>query len=255
MVYHTQIDPIYKKGSSEAAVLLLHGFTATPDIMRPLANHLNEKGWTVLAPLLAGHGATREKLARTSWKDWYQTTEKAFFELKSEFDTVCVAGLSLGGILTLKLVEDHHDEISAIACLATPLFLDNWVQWAVPMIMNTPVRYLYRYQKKMGLDLKDESVAEKIWHIKDMPVGCIHSLMKLQKIVRKDLEKISIPTLVVHAKDDTTAPYRNLSFISESISAPIVETLSLEESYHLITVDHEKDKVAQNVQSFFQRFL
>ena len=50
--------------------------------MRSVANHINELGFTVSVPLLAGHGTTKEALAQTGWPDWYDTALRAFLELK-----------------------------------------------------------------------------------------------------------------------------------------------------------------------------
>lgn len=255
MFYHSQINPIYRKGKKDAAVLLIHGFTGTPDIMRPLANHLHEQGYTVLAPLLAGHGTTRENLAASTWQDWYGTCVAAFEDLKDDHQKIFVAGLSLGGILALKLAEDHPSAFRAAACLSTPLFLEKWVHYALPAIMSTPLRYIYRYQKKMTLDVKDQSVINNIWNITEMPIASIYSLTKLQKVVYKNLAKVIAPTLLIHARSDSTASYENMNVIAGGISSAVTETVTLENSHHLITVDFEKDVVNRKVADFFGRFV
>ncbi len=117
MIPHPQIGPIFRRQDSGRAVLLLHGFTATPDVMRPLANALFTAGYTVLAPLLSGHGGTAERLEESRWTDWYADAHKSFEELKKDHDHVFVAGLSMGGLLTLKLAEDFSTQIKAISLL------------------------------------------------------------------------------------------------------------------------------------------
>lgn len=254
MLYHHQIDPIFKTGLRNAAALLLHGFTGTPDHMRPLANHLHHHGFTVHAPLLPGHGTTREHLAKTGWRDWYAGSREAFQNLKKNHGTVFVVGLSLGGILTLRLAEEFADEVSAIACLATPLYLESWVRFVVLLVARTPLGWVYRYQKKSDIDIKDQSAKQNIWHINEMPINCIHSLTRLQKIVRRDLKKITCPTLLLHSRYDSTAPYSSMSDIASGISSKNTETVTLENSYHLITLDFEKDFVSERVSGFFERF-
>lgn len=255
MLHHHQVDPIYKKGSRPEAVLLLHGFTGTPDHLRPQANHLHELGFTVLAPLLAGHGNTREQLARTRWSDWYATAREAFTELKKENDLVFVVGLSLGGILTLKLAEEFPEDVAAMATLAAPLFLEGWVRAVVPVFARFPLRYVYPYQKKADVDIKDKSVVPNIWHIDEMPLVCIDSLIRLQKIVRKGLKKIVAPALIIHSRYDSTAPYESMNAIAGGISSKITETVTLENSYHLITMDFDRDLVSAKLGEFFMRFV
>ncbi|OVE81236.1 hypothetical protein BVY03_04295, partial [bacterium K02(2017)] len=108
MFHHNpQINPIFKKGNKDVGVLLIHGFTATPDCMRYLANHLNSLGFSVSAPLLAGHGTTKENLAKTNWQDWYESCHQIFRKMQQDYSHIFVAGLSLGGLLALKLAQDY----------------------------------------------------------------------------------------------------------------------------------------------------
>lgn len=255
MLHHNQVDPIYKRGSDRAAVLLLHGFTGTPDHLRPQANYLNSLGFSVFAPLLAGHGTTKENLERTNWQSWYASAHEALLQLQQDYDSVFVAGLSLGGVLTLKLAEEFQGDLAGIACLATPLFLEKWLRVVVPLLARTPIKYFYPYQKKADVDIKDKTARKNLWHIDEMPLSCIDSLMRLQKIVCRDLPKVVSPTLIIHSRYDSTAPYTSMNAIAGGISSKITETVTLENSYHLITMDFEKDLVSAKLGDFFMRFV
>jgi carboxylesterase len=256
MTHHSQqIDSIYKSGKIDAAVLLIHGFTGTPDCMRGLANHLNKSGFTVHAPLLPGHGTTREDLEKTGWNEWYACCQESFFKLRETHKEVFVAGISLGGLLTLKLAEDHSQAVAALTSLAAPAFLQNWVHVALPIIAKTPLNLLYRYQKKLEPDIKDPVAKQNYWSIQDMPIKCIHSLTKLQAKVRTGLPKIVSPILLMHSRYDSTAPYESMNYIARRVSSKITETITLENSYHLLTVDYEKDLVNAKTSEFFLRCL
>lgn len=253
--HNSQVNPIFKSGKLDAAVLLIHGFTGTPDCMRPQANHLNALGFTVSVPLLAGHGTTKENLAKTRWQDWYESCRKEFVQLAEKYSAVYVAGLSLGGVLALKIAQDYPQGPTAIACLATPIFLKSWVSVILPSVMNTPVRFLYRYQKKAAADIRDPMARKNYFNIGEMPLTCIDSLMKLQKLVKRDLAKIHCPTLLIHSRYDSTAPYESMSAIAQGISSTTTETITLENSFHLITIDYEKEIVNTKLSDFFSRFL
>lgn len=256
MFHHSsQINPIFKSGKADAAVLLIHGFTGTPDCLRPLANHLNSLGYTVSAPLLAGHGTTKENLAQTRWPDWYETVHTEYKKLAEKYNQVFVGGLSLGGLLTLKLCEEFPQGITAFAAMATPLFLKAWVQAVLPLVMNTPAKIFYRYQKKAIADVKDPEAAKNYFSTDEMPLNCIESLMKLQGIVKRDLSKIHMPALIIHSRYDSTAPYQSMGYLAEHISSTTTETVTLENSFHLITIDFEKEIVSKKVGDFFGRFV
>ena len=64
-------EPFSHTGSAEAGVLLCHGFTGTPQSLRPWGEYLAGHGLTVRCPLLPGHGTTWQECNRTTWPDWY----------------------------------------------------------------------------------------------------------------------------------------------------------------------------------------
>lgn len=253
--HHPQIAPIFLEGTNNAGVLVVHGFTGTPDSVRPLVHKLHETGFTVSAPLLPGHGTSPEDLKTKTAKDWFSHVEKSFFELKEKVDTVFVAGLSMGALLTLKLAALHKNEMKAIACLATPLFLHSLPSIAFQVVWNSPLRFFYKYQKKKTVDMKDEEAKKNFWNYEKMPVNSIAEIVKLQKEVGRNLSKIEAPLLLVHAKNDSVAPYSSMNKVAGLVSSSVIEKITLENSYHLVTLDFEKDIVAQKVSEFFERFL
>lgn len=255
MYHHSvQINPIYKKGSKDQACLLIHGFTGTPDCLRDLANELHSRDYTVHVPLLAGHGTTKEDLAKTSWKDWYKTVEDHLRELEANYSKVYVAGLSMGGLLSLKLALDFPNTVKAFSCLATPLFLKRWVHLALPLVTHSPLKYIYRYQNKATPDVKDPVARQNYWSTDAMPISCVQSIMDLQKLIKPKLKKIHQPAMLIHARYDSTAPYESMGEIARHLSSKITETVTLENSYHIITIDFEKDLVTKKVCDFFDQF-
>lgn len=255
MHFNPQIDPIYKRGHNGAGVLLLHGFTGTPDSLRPVANALIEEGFTVLAPLLAGHGQTPEACAATGWHDWMESVQKAYMELREQCTRLFVCGLSLGGLLALKLVIDNPQAFSGLSCLATPIELKAWARRLLKAVWYSPLRYTYRFQKKVDVDIKDQSAKANFWNYDLMPVSCVASLVELQALVRSQLSGVTCPLLLMHSRHDNTAPYESMGMIAGGVSSAVTEMVTLENSYHVITLDFEKDLVASRVTQFFKRFL
>ena len=58
---------------SDVGCLLIHGFTGTPQNIRPLGDFLARRGLTVLAPRLAGHGTNVDEFEKTGPDDWIAT--------------------------------------------------------------------------------------------------------------------------------------------------------------------------------------
>ena len=60
---------------SEVGCLLIHGFTGTPQNIRPLGDFLARRGLSVLAPRLAGHGTSVDEFETTGPADWIASVE------------------------------------------------------------------------------------------------------------------------------------------------------------------------------------
>ena len=58
-------------------MLVLHGFTGSPQSMRPLAEAMAKAGFTVELPLLPGHGTSLDDMVPTRWADWSGAAEAA----------------------------------------------------------------------------------------------------------------------------------------------------------------------------------
>src|SRR5688572_23289268 len=100
----TTLDPSpFALSGGDVGILLIHGFSASPTQMRLIGDDLHQRGLTVVAPLLPGHGTTVADLSKQLWQDWVSHVDLALTELKSRCETVFVAGISLGSLLTLYL--------------------------------------------------------------------------------------------------------------------------------------------------------
>src|SRR4051794_21475551 len=105
---------------NEVGCLLLHGFTGTPQNVRPLADYLARRGLAVAAPRMPGHGTTAADLDKTGPEEWLGAAEQALADLRSRCSTVFVAGISMGGTITLELARRHPD-LPGIVVMAAPV--------------------------------------------------------------------------------------------------------------------------------------
>ncbi len=78
-------------------------------------------------------------------------------------------------------------------------------------------------------------------------------LLRLVDHLLKRLPAITTPVQVVQAvEDDMTSP-KNAHCIYRRIRSSVKEIVLLKNSYHVITVDQERDLVARKMGEFFQR--
>src|SRR4051812_23731529 len=129
--------PLFRRGGPRG-VLCLHGFTGTPFEVRPLAESLAGRGFTVAVPALAGHCGTMAELSRTRWPDWLASAERGLDELLQEVGggKVAVAGFSLGGLLALRLARLRPESVAALAVMAAPLRLRPYQVTAVRALVK-----------------------------------------------------------------------------------------------------------------------
>ena len=112
----------FQADGGDVAVLLVHGFTGTPQSLRDWAEHHAAAGLTVRLPRLPGHGTRWQELNRTRWPDWYAAVERELLALAASGHRVVVGGLSMGGALALRLAQEHPDHVAGLV-LVNPAVL------------------------------------------------------------------------------------------------------------------------------------
>lgn len=225
-------------------VLVLHGFTGSPRTVRPWAEHLAAAGLTVRAPLLPGHGGTWQELAKTGWKDWYAAAERAFTELSARCDQVFVAGISMGGCLSLRLAETQGDRVSGLVLVNPSLAGDS------PLIPFTPVlKYLVRSIPSIGGDIKKPDAQEGA--SKRTPVASVATLPAMWRTTVAELSSVTQPVLVYRSTEDHVVGPRSTEVLTAAL--PAAEVRPLANSYHVATLDNDAPEIFDGTLAFVQK--
>ncbi|MFH1539500.1 MAG: alpha/beta fold hydrolase [bacterium] len=245
-------EPFFEE-RGEVGCLLLHGFTGTPREMRMLGDYLAERDITVSAPRICGHCTTPQDLNTTRWPDWYRDAEAALADLRKKCKTVFVAGLSMGGLQTLHL-GTHYPDIPGIIPLAAPVFVRHWkLALFMPLMRSTPLLKVYRYDKGIGDDLKDPEALKDHISYKRTPTACVLSIVDYMRHVREDLPAIRMPVLVIQARQDHTVHPENANEIYNSVGSADKELVWLDNSYHVITEDYDRETVFKKAHEFIEK--
>lgn len=234
---------------NDVGVLLSHGFTGTTSGMRPLGEYLHRKeGWTVVAPRLKGHGETPQAMALTSAEDWIRSLEDALQTLQARCKHVFMAGLSMGGCLTMYLAAKYVDAFRAVAPINACLDFGapDFAAWAFEA--NAPLTI-----KGVGNDVKDPSIKELAYA--EVPVRSIREIYGLMAVTRDMLPRVTTPTLVLLSPEDHVVPTANSYEILQRVSSVEREMVLLKNSYHVATIDHDKDLINESVRRFFKKQL
>ncbi|MBN1401385.1 MAG: alpha/beta fold hydrolase, partial [Anaerolineae bacterium] len=187
----------------DVGCLLLHGFTGSPPEMRPLGDYLHARGLTVSGPLLAGHGTQPSDLNRVTWEDWLATAEEAWKALRAQCQPVFVAGLSLGALLTVHL-SIMYPEARGIILLSPALRVANSLIFLAPVLKHVIAQFPTSGAEEA--QYADPEATSRMWHYPTYPVGGAAELLRLQRVVRRELGDVRAPALVFCTRDATIHP-------------------------------------------------
>ncbi len=216
-------------------VLVLHGFTGNPSSMRGLAEAFVDAGHTVEMPRLPGHGTHVDDMVHTGWADWSGAAEAALVDLESRTDEVVVAGLSMGGSLTAWLAT-RHPELAGIICINPAVA----PQDEMLSVVTAMVAAGDTVMAGIGSDVADPDVVESAYP--QTPLAPLVSMFEVAAEIVADLPKIECPLLLFTSPQDHVVPPTDSDLLAASVSGP-VERVSCERSYHVATVDLDKQMI------------
>ena len=234
-------------GDGRVGALCLHGLTGTPYEVRPIAEALAARGIHARGPVLPGHDAGPEELARVPFTAWIEAAREEIEKLRAQHETVFVAGLSMGGLASLAVASEGRAD--AIAVVATPLRLH-----PAPLVALIPVaKYVYRYlPKREGSDIQDPAARARQPGYRKLPLHSIHELRKMQRWVQERLVRISVPIFVSHGALDRTADPRDAHEIAGAVSSDDRQLLILARSGHVAPVDYDGARLSEEIADFFE---
>jgi len=165
----------------------------------------------------------------------------------------------MGGLLAFLLACETKVDIAALACLSTGFFFDGWntqawQRWLLPFLIYTPLKHFMDFPEGEPYSVKDASSRYAHLGYPVFPAVSIAELYKLIRTVKTILPEVHVPTLIVHSREDDCNSLRNVEFLEKTLGSSIKEKVILDNSYHVVTVDYQKEKVATEVTRFFQRF-
>lgn len=236
-------EPFCWQGKQDTAVLLLHGYTGSAGEMRLPGEYLYAQGYTVSAPLLPGHGTCPEDLQNTRAADWYAGALEAYRELQQRYNKVVVVGLSMGGLLALRLAAEQHP--AGLVTMSAPMFLyDKRLPWVRLLCHFMP----YVQKKPRPYEVDDRyNVAYK----GKIPTKPVYSMLQLIRHCKdRCLKHITCPALIMQGGQDFTVKPESGEYIYNNLASSHKRLRCFEQSRHLIIFDKERQAVMQELLDF-----
>ena len=237
----------YAGGSGSVGVLLCHGFSGVTKSMMPWARHLESAGFRVSVPRLAGHGTSWQELNLTTWEDWYAGVEEAFTALAAECDQVFLAGLSMGGAMSLRLAEQFGTGVSGLV-LVNPVINITDPRMRILRVLKL-LPSLGGITNDIAKPGQDEGGYDRL------PLRALYSQTFLWAAVKADLAKVTQPLLVYRSVVDHVVDPSSVKLIREEVRSADQSYVELTRSYHVATLDYDADEIFDGSVAFIQRLI
>lgn len=247
-------EPWSSPGAGENArigILLCHGFTGNPSSVRWLGEQLAARGFAVELPRLPGHGTHWMDMAKTRYADWRAGFVEALEELKARTDHVIVAGLSMGGTIALDVAWEFERELAGVVAINATVTeregllarLAPVLQYIVPIAPAKAAGLVENDAARAGVD-------EKAYAF--VPSAAGNSFLSQLGRIRRQLPQLHLPVLVAYAPQDHSVPPANSRAILDLVGS-WGEELVLPRSYHLATMDLDREVLEERIAEFARR--
>lgn len=248
------------------AVLLFHGLTGSPFEMKKYGEFLFKCGYDVFCYSFPGHGNRISEIETVTCQDWCEFAQAKYNNLRNNYNQFFVSGLCLGAAMAIYLAE-NNDDITGIVTLSPTLFLDGFcIPWTIhllPFALSTIARFYFTFPEDDCFGIKNERTRRSLAKITakadigmdNYPLNCVGGLLKLSKNVRKNLKKVNCPVLCIHSKYDNLSSTKSAKVVLNGISSSIKKYVELNNSYHMVLYDNEKEFVMETVKEFLNKLV
>ncbi len=247
--------PIFLNHRDErAGILLIHGYMAAPEEMKAFAHFLHNKGYTVYAPRLKGHGTAPEDLANTHYEEWIESVEEAFIVLRNTCKKLIIGGFSTGAGLALELAA-RVDGVKAVFAVSPPMKLQDFGSQFAPAIDTWNVLI-----KKIHLDaIAKEFVTNNpenpnINYIRN-PISGVHQLENLMDHLAPRLKLIHQPAVVVQSRKDPVVNPKGTNKLFQKLGSEFKEYYIFDYDKHGILTGKGGIRIFKAIETFLSEWI
>jgi carboxylesterase len=241
-------EPFEYMCDSRTGCLLLHGFTASPQLMRELAVKLREAGLTCRAPLLPGHGTSVDELNRTSWEEMEAASERELLDFQKKCGRVVLVGESSGFLIALRLALKHPDKVAGIVSVGGSLVFT--AKRANKLVVGL-VRWISpKVPKLRKADLADKRALSDRVAYSEIPMHAYYRLLKYAEDSHHLLPDLKAPLLILQGRKDHIVSVKSVEVLEQRTQARLRKTIWYPNSQHILLADIDKQKVFTDITAF-----
>lgn len=240
---------------SSKGIILVHGYMAAPEEIRPLADYLHQNGFNVYGVRLRGHGTAPEDLAVRDWGKWYDSASRAYIIMKSSVKTFSIAGFSMGSGIALLQAANKPGRFASVISINAPLQLKGIAPKFAPAIVawNKLLTKMKVDKWKMEF-IENKPENPQINYVRN-PVNGGYELEKMMKRVENRLKDVTEPALVIQASDDPVVDPVSGQKIFDNLGAKEKQLFMVTANCHGILRGATADDVYAKVLSFLNESI
>ncbi len=244
-------------GSAPLPVVLLHGLLSTPREFGLISLPVQSRGVPLIIPDIAGYTeADRSRFVR--WQAWVDAAADAIREQVGVDQPFVLGGLCTGGMVAAAVAARGEFNIQSLVMMSPSFAYDSWGQtfwwrWRHPAYLLGLDRWI-SIRERPPYGIKNEKIRK--WVERDMgqravsaigpsslPLWAIHQSEKLTQHVIGQFPGLHVPTVVMHSRQDEICSLAAVNRVFETLPSGANRLVLLENSYHMITIDNERQQV------------
>ena len=254
----------------KSAVVLLHGLYSTPDELLSLKGPLQRNGAEVISFEIEGYtfDVNEKKPVSSPFEAWVLAVKNKVESLKTEgFEKVFLVGISTGAALALASAMENDAHCDGLVLLSTSLVQDGWSippwHFMINVALYTPLGVFWRYKEKPPFGVKNERIRSWIKReleqrkisragVANLGISHLKQNDRLNRFVKKNLSLVTCPKiLAIHAQEDEVASTHNLTILSSGLKSAVhLQKIIVNNSYHMISIDNDRQQVIQETLQF-----
>jgi carboxylesterase len=235
----------FRFGTGPAGVLMIHGFTGSPQGLRSLGEDLATRGLAVEGIRLPGHGTTWEDLNLKKAGDWRNAVEEGYETIARGRDEVFVVALSFGAALAVDFIASRPGRVAGLVTLAGFVYTDDPRRFFAPI-----VKRFVRSLPGVANDIADPAGREIAYD--RVPAAAAADMLRVIRSARRSLPQVRCPVLVMHGRNDHTVKPANSEIIHREVASTDKELVWLDRSYHVVTLDYDREVVHRRTYDFIK---
>jgi len=245
-------EPFFFPGEpGQPGCLLIHGFTGTPKEMRWMGEYLSQQGYSCLGIRLAGHATRPEDMIRSRYTDWMASVEDGYHVLCGATDSIYLVGLSMGGVLSLLM--STRLKVAGVIAMSTLYHMPSDYPLWVMKLLSKFVRYRPKSKEAPGASWFDKDAYSKHISYPENPVRSGAELKQLLAEMRAALQKVDVPVLLIHSKNDNYVLPENMEHIYAELRTSDKTKRYITGSNHAVTRDAAREQVFEAAAAFIRR--